>query len=105
MFSFLPSILDGAVFDVYATILDLDWICYLDLLLWIDRLNHGFELLVIMERSGVIESVINILSFCIVRDIFFVICVIESIVLHRSYSLFPILFMFFSLLQIVAAVP
>ena len=55
MFSFLPSILDGAVFDVYATILDLDWICYLDLLLWIDRLNHGFELLVIMERSGVVE--------------------------------------------------
>ena len=51
----------GVVFDVYATILDLDWICYLDLLSWIDLLNHGFELLVIMERSDVIESVIHIM--------------------------------------------
>ena len=65
--------MDGVVFDVYATILDLgwicldwiyylDWICYLDLILWIDRLNHGFELLVNVERSGVIKSVMNI--FC-----------------------------------------
>ena len=54
-------ILDGVVFGVYATILDLDWICYLDLLLRIDRSNHWFGLLVIVERSGVIESVIDIL--------------------------------------------
>ena len=64
-------------------------------------MNHGFGLLAVMERGGVIKGV-KFLSFCIilfvilryiVRDMLFVICVIESIVLHRSLLAVPNTFM------------
>ena len=62
-------------------------------ILWIDRLDHRFELRVIMERGGVIESVINIFCHFALFVIFSSWCVI---VLHRSYSLFPIILCLFS---------